>query len=44
MPKKAHEALEKEARKKGLKGKKKQAYIHGTLHKIEKGRKRRKKK
>ena len=39
MPKKAHEALKKQARKKGLKGKRKKAYIYGTLAKIEKKKK-----
>jgi len=34
MPKKVHTALEKEATKKGLKGKRKKAYIYGTLQKI----------
>ena len=39
MPKAAHEALEKQARKKGLKGKRHDAYVYGTLNKIEKGKK-----
>ena len=43
MPKKLHEELEKEARKKGLTGKKKDAYVYGTLNKIEKEKKRKKK-
>lgn len=35
MPKSAHRALEKSARKKKLKGNRKDAYIFGTLKKIE---------
>lgn len=35
MPKKIHDKLEKEARKKGLKGDAKDRYIYGTLKKIE---------
>jgi len=34
MPKKLEKALEKEAKKKHLKGKRKDAYIYGTLRKI----------
>jgi hypothetical protein len=33
MPKKMEKALEKEANKKGLKGKRKNAYVYGTLRK-----------
>ena len=44
MPKKLHEKLEKEAEKKGLKGKKKDAYIYGTLRKIEEKEKKKKNK
>ena len=33
MPKKFHDALKKEARKKGLKGKRKDAYVFGTMRK-----------
>jgi hypothetical protein len=44
MPRKAHRALEKEAQKKGLKGERKNAYIYGTLNKIEKAKKKRRKK
>jgi len=33
MPKKMEKALRKEASKKGLKGKRKDAYIYGTLRK-----------
>jgi len=40
MPKKAHKELEREADKKGLTGKKRQAYIYGTLKKIERRRRR----
>lgn len=36
MPKEIHDKLAKLARKKGLKGKRKNAYIYGTLAKIEK--------
>jgi len=36
MPKKLHDKLEREAKKKGLKGKRKNAYVYGTLDKIEK--------
>ena len=36
MPKKLHEKLKKEAKKKKLTGKRAQAYIYGTLNKIEK--------
>lgn len=39
MPKAAHEALKKQATKKGLTGKRRNAYIYGTLRKIEKGKK-----
>lgn len=43
-PKKLHNKLEKEAEKKGLKGKKKDAYIYGALRKIEEKEKKKKKK
>jgi hypothetical protein len=43
MPKKAHRALARSASKKGLTGKRRNAYIYGTLARIEKARKRRKK-
>lgn len=33
MPKKLHAKLEKSAKKRGLKGKKKKAYIHSVLKK-----------
>jgi len=36
MPKKMHDALEKEARKKGLKGEAKDRYVYGALQKYEK--------
>lgn len=42
MPKKLHEALKKAAQKAGLKGERKQAYIYGTMQKIEKAKKRKK--
>lgn len=45
MPKALHDQLVREARKKGLKGERKDAYVYGTLSKIEgKGLKARKKK
>ena len=34
MPKKLEKKLEKQARKKGLKGDRKDAYVYGTLEKI----------
>ena len=43
VPKWLHEALKRSARKKGLKGKRKKAYIHGTLQKHKKRKKGRKK-
>lgn len=36
MPKKVHKSLVKSANKKGLKGERKNAYVYGTLRKIEK--------
>ncbi len=39
MPKKLHDKLAREATKKGLKGERKNAYIYGTLSKIEKRKK-----
>lgn len=39
MPKKLHDKLERTARKKGLKGKRKDKYIYGTIKKIEKRKK-----
>lgn len=39
MPKKIHDALERSANKRGLKGERKKAYIYGTLQKIEEKRK-----
>ena len=36
MPKAIHAKLAKEAKAKGLKGDRKNAYIYGTLNKIEK--------
>jgi len=44
MPKKMEEALKKSAKKKGLKGKRKNAYIFGTMMKTGWKPKRRKKK
>ena len=38
MPKKIHRKLEKTAKKKGLTGDRKNAYIYGTLKKIDKKR------
>lgn len=43
MPKQAHEALKKEARKKGLTGKARDRYIYGTLNKIERSQKKKRK-
>lgn len=40
MPKALHDKLKRQATKKGLTGKQKQAYIFATLKKIEKRRKR----
>jgi hypothetical protein len=33
MPKKMHEALKRQAKKKGLKGKAKDRYVYGTMRK-----------
>lgn len=35
MPKELHQKLEKQARKKGYTGERKDAYVYGTMHKIE---------
>jgi hypothetical protein len=35
MPKKMHDALEKQAKKKGLKGEAKDRYVYGTMAKAE---------
>jgi len=43
MPKKLHDKLEMEARKKGLVGKAKDKYVYGTLKKVEKQKSKRKK-
>ena len=43
MPKKLHDKLERQARKKGYKGKRKDAYVYGTMNKIEKRKKKKKK-
>jgi hypothetical protein len=40
MPKEIERRLWKEADKKGLTGRRKQAYVYGTLHKIETAEKR----
>ena len=37
MPKKIHAKLERQARKKGLRGKRKDAFVFGTMNKIKKG-------
>lgn len=39
MPKALHDKLEREARKKGLKGERKDRYVYGTMTKIEKKKK-----
>ena len=39
MPKKLHDALKRQAAKKGLTGKRKDAYVYGTLNKVEKKKK-----
>lgn len=36
MPEKLHKDLEKQAKELGLKGERKDAYVYGTLNKIEK--------
>lgn len=36
MPKKLHDKLERQAKKKGLKGKAKARYVYGTLNKVKK--------
>tara|TARA_B100001013_G_C24620817_1_gene447151 strand:- start:1180 stop:1317 length:138 start_codon:yes stop_codon:yes gene_type:complete len=36
MPKKMHKALSKSAKKKGLSGKRKAAYVYGTMSKTKK--------
>ena len=36
MPKELHRRLERQARKKGLKGERRKAYVYGTLSKIKK--------
>lgn len=42
MPKALHDKLAREAAKKGLKGKRKNAYVYGTLNKIESRKKKKK--
>ncbi len=44
MPKKLHDKLEREYRKKGLKGEKLEHAVYGTMTNIEKGKKKKKKK
>lgn len=44
MPKKIHNMLKKQARKKGLKGKRADAYVYGVMDKIEKAQKKKRKK
>jgi len=39
MPKKLHDKLERQARKKGLTGKRKDKYVYGTMNKVEKKKK-----
>lgn len=39
MPKALHDKLAREARRKGLKGERRDAYVYGTLARIEKGAK-----
>jgi hypothetical protein len=36
MPKKMHQALERQAKKKGLKGEAKDRYVYGTMQKAKK--------
>ena len=42
MPKSLHDKLDRQARKKGLKWKRKDAYVHGTMTNIRKRRERKK--
>jgi hypothetical protein len=39
MPKKVHDKLKRQARKKGLKGERADAYVYGTMNKIKKKKK-----
>jgi hypothetical protein len=39
MPKALHRKLSRQATKKGLKGKRKDRYVYGTLNKVEKRKK-----
>jgi len=39
MPKALHDKLARQATKKGLKGERKDAYVYGTMNKIEKKKK-----
>lgn len=38
MPKKMHDALARQAKKKGLKGERRDAYVYGTMAKQEKNK------
>ena len=38
MPEKIHKALKKQAKKKGLTGKRKDAYVYSVMNKIKKGK------
>jgi len=38
MPKALHKKLNRQARKKGFKGKRKDRYVYGTMAKIKKGK------
>ncbi len=38
MPKKLHNRLARQAAKKGLKGERKDAYVYGTMKKVEKAK------
>lgn len=39
MPKKLHDKLKRQANKQGLTGERKDAYVYGTLNKVEKKKK-----
>ena len=38
MPKELHDKLKRQAKKKGLKGKRAEKYVYGTLQKVEKAK------
>ena len=42
MPKALHDKLARQAKRKGLKGKRKDAYVYGTMKKIEHGKRKKK--